>query len=197
MEADFHPLFRSEVLRFQDYLLPLHAIEQIVSKMRKILLSLFLLAALTIQAAGEDTDFVNVNFGTYYSEAMEAIRAKYGEPSLVEDNAVVYLDKDISGYTFSKIIFGFEKGTSGSYLNQARFFITKPTRHEAVANRDSLANQLMQNFGVTYDYEENGNKFYKGGVSPTGIGFLFTLSTARREGQWMTELRYGAFHRLR
>ena len=41
------------------------------------------------------------------------------------------------------------------------------------------------------------DKFYKGGASPEGIGFLFTIYTQRREGRWMTELRFGAFHKIK
>lgn len=161
--------------------------------MRKILFIASLIFPLLVNAKGKE--FVNLNFWTSRNEALQIIKVEYGKPDTIEGDNLIYKDKMLNGYKFSKIVFGFEPTISGGYFNQARFFITEPTRALAVRQRDSLARYLGTECGISYDYEENGNKFYKGGVAPSGIGFLFTICTNRREGKWTTELRYGAFHK--
>lgn len=162
---------------------------------RKILLGLFL--CLSMSMWGADNEFVKIVFGTSRNEAVQMLKMQFGEPNATTDDAFIYYDMTVNGYKFSKIVFGFEPKQSGGYFNEARFFIVEPTRKLAVVDRDSLARLLGTHYGITYDFEENGNKFYKGGISPAGIGHLFTICTHRREGKWTTELRYGAFHKLK
>lgn len=163
--------------------------------MRKALILLLVFACSLAEAHNDK--FLNVDFGTSRNEALQQIEQHFGNPNATDGDNLIYYDLDINGYRFSKIIFGFEPKQSGGYFNEARFFIEKDTRRHAVAVRDSLAKQLGRRYGITYDYEENGNKFYTGGVAPGGIGHLFTISTHRRNGKWTTELRYGAFHKLK
>jgi hypothetical protein len=163
--------------------------------MRKFLFIAVL--AFSLFANAKENNFVNLKFGTSRSEALQIIKAQFGEPDTIDGDNLIYREKSLNGYQFNKIVFGFEPEGKGGYFNQARFFITKPTRKLAVQQRDSLAKYMETDYGVSCDYEENGNKFYKGGIAPTGIGFLFTICTQRREGHWTTELRYGAFHQLK
>ena len=163
--------------------------------MKKLVLVSFLVIACTLHLSA--SQFVVVKFGTERSVALAKIAEVLGLPNATEEDAVIYFDKRINGYDFAKVVFGFEPKGKGNYLNEARFFILAPTRKKAVEQRDSLAHVLSERHSVTYDFEENGNKFYKGGVAPSGIGFLFTVYTQKRQGQWTTELRYGAFHKLK
>ncbi|MFC2766816.1 MAG: hypothetical protein ACFN27_05640 [Prevotella sp.] len=162
--------------------------------MKKLLVS-FLLLVVGVASAVENK-FVSIDFGTSRHDALSIIKERFGEPNAVDGDNLVYYDLMINGYCFNKIIFGFEPKQGGDYFNEARFFIVAPSRPVAVADRDSLAYDLGKEYDITHDFEENGNKFYKGGVAPSGIGHLFTISTHRREGKWTTELRFGAFHRL-
>lgn len=162
--------------------------------MKKLLVS-FLLLVVGVASAVENK-FVSIDFGTSRHDALSIIKERFGEPNAIDGDNLVYYDLMINGYCFNKIIFGFEPKQGGDYFNEARFFLVAPSRPMAIADRDSLARDLAKKYDMTHDFEENGNKFYKGGVAPSGIGYLFTLSTHRREGKWTTELRFGAFHRL-
>lgn len=143
--------------------------------------------------------FVPVRFGVSHTEAMDSLAKLWGVPEQTTVQSAIYINKVYRGIAFDRIVVGFEDEARGGYFNQIRFFVARHVRRQAVAVRDSLARVLSTEYGqgITHDYEENGNKFYKGGTSPEGIGFLFTIYTQRRQGQWMTELRYGAFHKLK
>lgn len=166
-------------------------------KIIKILLSFIFCVLPLTEALGEG--FVTIDFGTSKKEATEHFITMWGQPDIVNDEAIVFLNKDYRGFRFNKIIIGFENKSDDHHFNQARFFIARHTRHHAVVQRDSIARIMAHKYGygISTDYEENGNKFYKGGTSPEGIGFLFTIYTQRREGRWMTELRFGAFHKIK
>ncbi len=162
--------------------------------MRKLLVLFCWFTVVAAHAVGNE--FVGVDFGTSRHDALSIFKARYGEPNAIDGDNLIYYDLTINGYYFNRIIFGFEPKQTGDYFNEARFFMVAPSRPGAVADRDSLASDLSKKYSMAYDFEENGNKFYKGGVAPSGIGHLFTLSTHLRGGQWTTELRFGAFHRL-
>ena len=55
-----------------------------------------------------------------------------------------------------------------------------------------VAKEWSKKYELSEDYDD-GAYFYMGGVSPKGIGFLFTISIAQRQGRWDTELTYGPF----
>lgn len=163
----------------------------------KRILSLLLFAAF-IYLPVSAGDFVPVAFGTAREKALDSFISLWGRPVQEDERSVTFLDKRQGGYLFNRIVVGFEDSDKGGYFNQIRFFIVCPTRQQAISRRDALSRTLgdIYKYGVTYDYEENGNKYYKGGISPKGIGFLFTIYTQRLRGKWTTELRYGAFHKL-
>lgn len=162
--------------------------------MKRLLILFIVLLSLTANA--EQDNFLMVDFGTSRTVAERMIRQRFGNPNAEDENSMTYYDVQLDSCVFSKVVFGFERKDYGGYYNQARFFITEPTRKKAVTHRERLAKRLSEYYPITHDYEENGNKFYKGGTSPEGIGFLFTIYTQKRDGQWSTELRYGAFHKL-
>lgn len=165
--------------------------------MRKFVFTLLLTGLILGQAMA--ADFLPVRFGLPKVEAISAFTQLWGCPVETTENAITFYNVELDGFCFNRVVLGFEDATHGGYFNQARLFITRPVRRQAVIQRDSLARTLstQYGYGITRDYEENGNKFYKGGTSPEGIGFLFTIYTQRRQGQWSTELRYGAFHKLK
>lgn len=144
-------------------------------------------------------NFMPINFGVSRELAVSKFTELWGQPDENNQYNIVYSNVEYQGFLFNRVVIGFEDNAKDGYFNQARFFIARPVRKQAVVLRDSLSLYLSKELGypITADYEENGNKFYKGGTSPEGIGFLFTIYTQRREGKWMTELRFGAFHKLK
>lgn len=164
--------------------------------MTRLILYILLLISPAAVSAGGDR-FVAIDFGTPRTETVSTLRTLLGEPREQTSDALTYRDVTLGGCTFSRAVFGFEEETRGGYFNEVRLFITAPSRRAAVEKREMLVRSLKDRYPITADYEENGNKFYKGGTSPTGIGFLFTVYTQRRGGVWTTELRYGAFHKLK
>lgn len=163
----------------------------------KYLLIMVASLLITLQAGAADNKFVCVAFGTDKAVTLQTLKNTFGEPNSNENGSLVYYDQLWKGYRFSKIVFGFEDEAKGGYFNQARFFLVSDTRDSAVAEREKMAKELEEEYDLTYDFEEDGNKFYNGGTSPAGIGYLFTLYTTKREGKWTTELRFGAFHKLK
>jgi hypothetical protein len=52
----------------------------------------------------------------------------------------------------------------------------------------------MKKYGISKDKEDQGPWFYVGGISPRGIGHLFTIFMYRKLGNHCAELRFGPFN---
>ena len=94
----------------------------------------------------------------------------------------------LGGFVFDKVLFKFK----AAKFNEARFFIYAKNKAAAVKDLSRLSEAFKKNYSLAEDYE-NGLYFYKGGISPKGIGHLFTISVAKRQGNWNTELTFGPF----
>lgn len=64
---------------------------------------------------------------------------------------------------------------------------------KAKAELENIAKNLNKKHALSQDYEEDGSRFYAGGLSPKGIGRLFTVFVAPHNGQWSDQLRFGPF----
>ena len=154
----------------------------------KILVFIFsLIFSLHINAQNE-AKIGNVSIGTEYSIALSLIKNEFGIPTIVKDNCVEYHNVKYHSLRFNKILFKFKN----SILNEVRFFINAKNKYEAVKNMKCVAKEWSKKYELSEDYDD-GAYFYMGGVSPKGIGFLFTISIAQRQGRWDTELTYGPF----
>ncbi len=130
----------------------------------------------------------SVCLGIEYKAALSAIRSEFGEPVFVNENEVEYKNIIYRGFKFDTVVFKFK----ASKFNEARFFIKTSNKHRADKNVESLSRELKKDYLLSKDFDDN-SYFYKGGLSPMGIGPLFTISAAKRQGIWSTELRYGPF----
>lgn len=131
----------------------------------------------------------NVRFGSSYSEAVGRIREAFGEPVLANGDEMVYADKSFEGFCWNRITFRFKSGK----LCEARFYMNHANKQKAKAQLENIAACLAKKHSMSLDYEEDGTRFYAGGLSPLGIGRLFTVFVAPHNGQWSDQLRFGPF----
>ena len=130
-----------------------------------------------------------VDFGMPIANALTAIQRIYGEPAKKSDTSVVYTKKAFSGMDFDAVEFGFKENK----LVDARFIMNSATRAESEKKMDSIAAK-MKKYGISKDKEDQGPWFYVGGISPRGIGHLFTIFMYRKLGNHCAELRFGPFN---
>lgn len=138
--------------------------------------------------ANSDAKVGSISLGTEYEVALQAFRAEYGKPIKVDNAKVEYKKIKYWGVLFDKVLFKFKEGK----FNEARFFIYAKNKSVAIKNLSLLAQKMGTVYELAEDYEE-GSFFYMGGLPPKGIGHLFTISIANRQGKWDTELTYGPF----
>lgn len=160
--------------------------------MKKFFLAMALLASMTMSAA-RDVGVAGVIFGSSYDETINAVKGTFGEPSSKACEKLVYLNKSFEGVRVDRVELGFQNLNGVATLNQARFYIVCPNKSAAVAKMKVLAKKMQVKYSVSYDEEEGGVAFYKGGNSPLGIGNLFTIFVSPYQGKWTCQLRYGKF----
>ena len=56
---------------------------------------------------------------------------------------------------------------------------------------------MGKKYEISYDEEDGGDVFYKGGTSPLGYGKLFTIFTSPMDGRWTAQLRFGPFKNVK
>lgn len=97
------------------------------------------------------------------------------------------------GLKFQDVVFNFQKNQEGeTFLNEARLTIKSSTRTQAQRWVEMIAQKLKEKYpGMTWDLEDDGTKFYKGGTSPVNNSYLFTVYMYRFQGQYLAVLRYG------
>ena len=94
------------------------------------------------------------------------------------------------GITFNEVKCNFKNRR----LVEERFYKTAPTKRIAVRDMMRLKQALESQYSLSEDYEDDGTAFFCGGLAPTGIGRLFTLSVLPHRGRWAMLLQYGPFH---
>ena len=160
--------------------------------MKKFFLAMALLVSMTMSAA-QDAEVAGAIFGSSYDETINAVKGTFGEPSSKTSEKLVYLNKSFEGMRVDRVEFSFQDLNGVSKLNQARFYIVCPNKSAALAKMQLLAKKMQAKYSVSYDEEEGGVAFYKGGNSPLGIGNLFTIFVSPYQGKWTCQLRYGKF----
>lgn len=129
-----------------------------------------------------------VSIGLPYKKALTDIKTEFGEPTTIGKQSVEYKNMTYHDFKFDLVIFKFKDGK----LNEARFFMRAKNKLSADKKVEALSKELGKKYSLSEDYED-GSYFYKGGLSPKGIGHLFTISVAKRHGVWDAELTYGPF----
>lgn len=160
--------------------------------MKKLFLALMLMASLTANAR-QSVEVEGVAFGTSYEETITALQNKFGVPSVKATDKLVYLNEKFEGMNADKVELGFQELNGSTMLNQARFYFLCSNKSAAVAKMKALAKNMGNKYTISYDIEEGGTEFYKGGNSPVGIGSLFTIYVSPYQGKWACQVRYGKF----
>lgn len=130
-----------------------------------------------------------VKFGASYDETLENVKEAFGTPMQATFDEIVFTDKQFEGFVWNKITFRFRNGQ----LNEARFYMRHKSKTKAKSELEAIAKNLAQKHVLSLDYEEDGTRFYAGGLSPLGIGRLFTVFVSPYKGQWSDQLRFGPF----
>jgi hypothetical protein len=136
----------------------------------------------------------NVRFGISYHTVLQDFQQLWGSPEAKDSASILYANKIFQGMKFDRIELDFQYVDSTSYFNQARFYRICSSKVQAVRQMKILAGRLSKIYPVSYDEEDGGTPFYKGGCAPVGLDDLFTVFVAPRKGRWTCQLRYGAFH---
>ena len=97
------------------------------------------------------------------------------------------------GLKFEKAIFKFQTDSLGNtYFSEARFTSSPTNKRGALKDIEVLAKTMDQDYpGVTIDWEDESTPFYKGGMSPLGNSYLFTVCIYPVNNGYTTVLRYG------
>ncbi|PNP92184.1 hypothetical protein BFS16_11445 [Hoylesella timonensis] len=154
----------------------------------RFLVIIFSLILATNTYAERGAKVGNVTMGMDYEQALDSIRTEFGKPNIVNQDTVLFRNLSYRGFVFDKVLFKFK----AAKFNEARFFIYAKNKAAAVKDLSRLSEAFKKNYSLAEDYED-GLYFYKGGISPKGIGHLFTISVAKRQGNWNTELTFGPF----
>ena len=156
-----------------------------ISKLKVLLLVACFLSVL--QAFGQGIG--KVRFGASYEEAVTHIKEAFGNPEKSTVDEVAYSNASFEGVQWNWVTFRFKEGL----LCEARFYQDHKNKGKAKAELDNIAKCLSRKHALSLDYEEDGNRFYAGGLSPMGIGRLFTVFVAPHNGRWSDQLRFGPF----
>lgn len=160
--------------------------------MKKLFLALAMMVSLSASAQ-QSADVEGAIFGSTYEETITALESKYGKPNTKATDKLVYLNKNFEGMKADRVELGFQELNGSLKLNQARFYFLCANKAAAVAKMKALAKKMGSKYAISYDEEDGGTAFYKGGNSPLGIGSLFTIYVSPYQGKWSCQIRYGKF----
>ncbi len=133
--------------------------------------------------------YKNIKMGASYDETVMALKTEFGEPSMTDQQLMNYKNVELFGAKWDTVDFRFV----GGKLAEVRCFSYQKNKSQAITRLNSAVQGLKKEYDMTCDYEEDGSIFYTGGVSPKGIGHLFTLFVSPLQGAWSTQLRFGPF----
>lgn len=160
--------------------------------MKKIFLALAMMFSLSA-GAQKSANVEGAVFGSTYEETVTALESKFGMPYSKTTDKLVYLNKSFEGMKADRLELGFQELNGTTKLNQARFYFLCANKAAAVAKMKALAKKMGEEYSISYDEEDGGTAFYKGGNSPLGIGNLFTIYVSPYQGKWSCQIRYGKF----
>lgn len=153
--------------------------------MRKIVVAICFMVSLMANAQG----IGNIKFGAPYNEALVCIKDMFGEPVSANSEMVTYNNVSYKGFKWNELVFRFTNG----HLVEARYYMNQKDKAMAKRQLDSIAKAMEKSYAISRDFEDDGNVFYAGGISPMGMGRLFTIFVSPRNGSWTSQLRFGPF----
>lgn len=162
--------------------------------MKKTILSVLALGAFALTAHAQSAaELGGAKFGTSYEETLHAVETAWGSPKAQSETSVTYANALFEGVKANRVELGFQQLSDVKKLNQARVYFDCPNKAAAMAKMKAVVKKLESLYAVSYDEEDGGTSFYKGGNSPLGIGNLFTVFVSPYQGKWTCQVRYGAF----
>lgn len=162
--------------------------------MTKIFIAIAFACILSLFArAKNDAGIEGVAFGSNYETTLAGIRSTFGTPIQANKQQIVYKDMTFKGLKFEKAIFKFQTDSLGNtYFSEARFTSSPTNKRSALKDIEVLAKTMDKDYpGVTIDWEDESTPFYKGGMSPLGNSYLFTVCIYPVNNGYTTVLRYG------
>lgn len=134
-------------------------------------------------------DLKTLKFGTIFDDAIINIKSSLGEPTTSNTNLVVYQNVHYRGFKWDKITFKFAQRK----LCEVRCYMNKKNKQQALTQLSAIAKTMKKDYSITMDYEDDGDVFYSGGVSPMGFGHLFTIFVSPCNSIWTAQMRFGPF----
>lgn len=158
--------------------------------MRKTIL-VFMMTVLALAAYAQKETIVGVPFGASHDEVLATFRTVFGEPVADKGDMLEFRDVTYEGQKFTSLIVYFD----WDQMNHVRFHQVCTGKPQALQKIDSVKETLASKYSISTDYEDEGTRFYKGGLGPDGQS-LFTIYTfldRKNDMKWTAVLRYGAF----
>lgn len=165
--------------------------------MKKLLIIIAFLISIKGHA---QSSIAGVKFGETYDKASELLKVKFGNPDSEDGKEIVFADSFYAGLNFDLIMFGFQRGATGSYFNRCIFIKSFKTADKAKLYRDDIVLQLKKRYTLISEVGKNGFKCYYGGVDPTDSkkdGFCLEILSPTPEIKWYgVRLYYGPYDYL-
>ncbi len=128
------------------------------------------------------TEICGVKFGTSYETAKRILENKYGDAEYDSSHSkqtIVFKNKKYAGIYFDSIHFLFQSDGYKTYMNGCIFAIHVNTVEEAKKMRDFLHQRLSEKYYMEKGIDDNGFKYYFGGISPLVNTSAFTIGIVK------------------
>lgn len=150
------------------------------------------------------TEICGVKFGTSYETANEMLENKYGRPEYDYTHSkqtITFKHKSYAGINFDTIHFLFQSDGYRTYMNGCVFILDANTAEEAKEKRELLYKRLSEKYYMEDRTDENGFKYYIGGISPVDVNdaaFVINIIKYNKElaklyNPYAARLMYGTY----
>lgn len=142
-------------------------------------------------------EICNVKFGSNFRTAKKKLEMKFGSERAYGDNELMlFADKNYGGIEFDFIEFTFQNNGEKAYLNRVAFRINAKDLKDAKLKRDNLCERLKEKYKIVDDIDDNNNKYYLGGTSPTDNDeFGFCIGCEYDDAKtWYAYILYGPYN---
>lgn len=158
--------------------------------MKKLLLVCYLVVT-TMTAMAQKQEIAGVPFGASHDEALAAFTIVFGQPVADKGDMLEFRDVTYEGQKFTSLFVYFD----WDKMNHVRFQAVCSGKQQALQKIDEVHRAMSEKYKTATDYEDDGTRFYKGGLGPDGQSlFTIYMFLDRPNGmKWTAVLRYGAF----
>ena len=128
------------------------------------------------------TEICGVKFGTSYETAKRILENKYGDAEYDYSHSkqiITFNNKNYAGIYFDAIHFLFQSDGHKTYMNCCIFIIDTNTAEEAKKKREILHQRLSEKYYMETRTDDNGFKYYLGGLSPLDNRYAFYIDVLK------------------